>query len=79
MSLFTRDQFASEGDDVGVYIDQLGRALLVWTTMQDRIRVTVAEAALAFNTTPEIIREAVEDQMWIFVSGDSDDPQKQFL
>lgn len=70
MALFTREQFAKSEDDAGVFMDGLGRALVTWTAMQDRYPVTVHEAAKAFNTTPEIIAEAVEDAMWISVMGD---------
>lgn len=68
MELFTREQFAKPDDDVGVFMDGLGRALVTWTAMQNR-SVTVHEAAAAFNTTPEIIAEAVEETSWIYVSG----------
>ena len=70
MSLFTRDQFAKPDDDAGVFLDGLGRALVTWVAMQDRT-VTVHDAAEAFNTTPEIISEAVEDAIWISVDGDT--------
>lgn len=69
MSLFTRDQFAAVDDEAGVFMDGLGRALVTWAAMQHR-SVTVHDAARAFNTTPEIIAEAVEDAMWISVEGD---------
>lgn len=71
MGLFTREQFAKPDDDAGVFLDGLGRALVTWVAMQDRTDVTVNEAAKAFNTTPEIISEAVEDAMWIGIN-DSD-------
>lgn len=76
--MFTRDQFADDGDDAGVFIDGLGRALVTWSAMQDRT-MTVADAAITFNTTPEIIREAIENTMWIGVYGPDDDPTKQKL
>lgn len=79
MALFERSQFADPDDNAGVFIDCLGRALVIWTAMQDRSPVTVAEAAVAFNTTPEVIREAVEDASWISVEGPDDDPTKQRL
>jgi hypothetical protein len=44
--MFTRDQFAQEGDDAGVFMDGLGNALLTFCAMQDHT-VTVAEAATA--------------------------------
>lgn len=70
MTLFTREQFAKPDDDAGVFIDGLGRALVTWAAMQDR-SVSLHDAAKAFNTTPEIIAEAVEDAMWISVEGDT--------
>lgn len=79
MGLFTRDQFGDDEDDAGVFMSDLGRALVIWTAMQDRVPVMLLEAAMSFNTSPEIIREAVEDASWISVQGPEDDPTKQFL
>lgn len=36
-------------------------------------------AAKAFNTTPALILQAVEDNYWTFVVGPDDDPSKQFI
>lgn len=63
---FTREKFASPDDDAGIFIDGLGSALVTWTAMQER-PVTIAEAALAFNTTPDVVREAVADASWIYI------------
>lgn len=81
MSLFTRGDFGNpQEDDAGVFIDGLGRALVIWTAMQDRTLVTVAEAALAFNTLPAVIAEAVEDAAWIEIANPREpDPCKQHL
>lgn len=78
--MFERSHFMTTDDDAGVGIDDLGRALVTWTAMQDKTP-TVADAAMAFNTSPEIIREAVEDASWIFVSAPESetDPTKQRL
>jgi hypothetical protein len=70
MSLFTRDLFAAPDDEAGVFIDGLGRALVTWVAMQDRVGVTVHDAASAFNTTPEVIAEAAEEAAYIYVEGD---------
>lgn len=78
MGLFTREHFGAEGDDAGVFISDLGRALVIYTAMQDEA-VTVASAATTFNTTPEIIREAIEDSSWIGWHGPHDDPSKQIV
>ncbi len=81
MGIFTKEQFETDRDEAGIFMDALGRALVVWTCMvaEAQDRVTVADAALAFNTTPEIIREAVDDAMWIGWHGPNDDPTKQIL
>lgn len=81
MALFERNDFAHPSDDVGIMMDALGRGLVVWTAMQlmDRSTVTVLEAAAAFNTTPAVIVEAVDEASWIFVMGPEDDHSKQTL
>lgn len=48
-----------------------GNALQVWAVLQDR-DVTVAEAAVTFNTTPDLIRSAVEDHCWMLLDGEGD-------
>ncbi len=68
--IFTREQFADPDDDAGVFMDHLGRALVTWTAMQNRHPVTVSEAAAAFNTTPEVIKESIHGAMWISVVRD---------
>ncbi len=78
MGLFTKEQFAGEGDEAGVFWDGLSASLITWTAMQDRT-MTVADAAAAFNTSPDVIRSAIEDAMWIGYSGPDDDPTKQPL
>lgn len=75
---FARNQFAAPDDEAGVFIDGLGRALVTWCAMQQRM-VTVADAALVFNTTPDVIREAIDETMWIDIYGPKDDPTKQRL
>lgn len=79
MAVFTRDFFSSPRDDAGVFIDGFGEALMTLVAMQDRVGVTVAEAAMAFNTTPEVVREAAGGAAWISVEGPDDDPTKQRL
>lgn len=81
MALFERTQFAHPQDEAGVFIETLGAALVTWVAMQDRSPITVAEAAFAFNTTPEVIREAIEDASWIFIATRDDitDPAQQHI
>lgn len=79
MGLFERGHFAKEDDEAGVFLGDFSRALVTWVAMQDRLNVTVREAAQTFNTTDAVIREAVDEAHWIFVSGPDDDPTKQIL
>ena len=46
------------------------RALSVWLHAQNRTGITVGEAALAFNVTPEIIRHAVDEHAWLLLGPD---------
>jgi len=77
--VFERHQFATEGEDAGVFIGDLGRSLVTWAAMQDRYPLTVAEASIAFNTAPDVIREAIDETMWILWTGPDDDPTKQLI
>lgn len=81
MALFDRTQFAHPDDEAGVMIEGLGSALVTWTAMQDHSPITVAEAARAFNTTPEVIREAIEDASWIYIASREDitNPAEQVI
>ncbi len=44
-------------------------AVQVWALAQER-RATVEEAALTFNTTPQVIRQAVEHHYWMYLAAD---------
>jgi hypothetical protein len=80
MGIFTRDQFANEDESAGVFLSSLGTALVTWRAMQDKGVITVADAALDFNTTPAIIIEAISGSMWIDVDNTrSDDPRQQLI
>lgn len=72
---FERDTSA----DVGVMFDHFITAVGIYVqTNEDARKVTVADVALAFNTTPELAREAVEAHPWLFTAHDPD-PTKQFI
>lgn len=60
-------------------IGLMSRAVQVWSLLQQRIDVTVAEAAESFNVTPKTIREAVTDHFWMFLTGPDDDATKQII
>lgn len=79
MALFEWHMFASEDDDAGVFVEHLSRALLTWAAMNYEKPLTVAEAASTFNTTPDVIRAAIEEGQWISYHGPYDDPTKQMI
>lgn len=79
MKLFTRDMFAKDDDDSGVFLYQLGNAITTWAAMKNG-PVTVADAMLVFNTTREVIMEAVEEASWAYLSDDDcADPAKTMI
>lgn len=57
-------------EDGNICESEFANALSVWLAAQERDGVTVAEAALAFNATPEVIRQAVDLHPWMFLAGD---------
>lgn len=61
------DEWHPETGQPGV--DLFSNALSVWAWAQGRAQ-TVNEAAAAFNVTPDIIRQAVENHYWMFLNGD---------
>lgn len=76
--LFTADLFAGLGE-VGLSHVQFASALSCWAWMQQR-DVTVAEAANVFNTTPEIVVEAVNAHPRMFLEGaEGAGPELQFI
>ena len=83
MAIFTRDMFLSleETDEAGISIGDLGRALVTWACMNFKAgaRISVAETAIAFNTTDVVIREAIDAADWISYDGEENDPEKQFI
>ncbi len=78
MAMFTqfeRDNNATVGVMFRDFVTAVG--MFVYTNGEER-RVTVADVALAFNTTPELVREAVADHYWLLAS-DDEDPAKQVI
>lgn len=59
--------------EAGISRTQFANAVSTWVWMQQR-PITVAAAALSFNTTPELIAQAVEDHYWMFLGGDATKP-----
>jgi hypothetical protein len=82
MPLFTefeRDPNAETGVMWETFITAIG--VFVYTNEDKRPGPTVADAALAFNTTPDLVREAVGEHPWLFAewADDEKDPNKQFI
>jgi hypothetical protein len=69
---------AVDSNEAGICWDKLGAAISCWAFMQSR-PVSVADAARAFNTTPQIAEEAVGHWAWTFISSESDDPEEQII
>lgn len=80
MGLFTNDMIEEDPSEAGLHHDDISNAIQCWSLMQNRT-TTVAEAALAFNTTPEIVRHAVADHYWMFAEWPEaeTDPAKQII
>ncbi|MFG1207035.1 hypothetical protein [Xanthobacter flavus] len=76
---WTPDLFAAPGDDDGLSEIAFSNALSAWAWMQQR-SCTVAEAALVFNTTPEVVTAAIDAHPWMFVAGvEGAGPELQFI
>lgn len=71
MGLWTRDLFVSDDEDVGVKISNLSGALQTWAMMrgQSGTSGTVGEAMAVFNTTQDVIEEAVREGYWLYQIG----------
>lgn len=78
MTVFTEFE-RDRGSSVGVMFDDFvtAVAMLVYTNEGVR-KVSVADVALTFNTTPALVREAVAEHPWLFSHHD-DDPAAQII
>jgi len=47
-------------------------------TNEDNRKVSIADIAMTFNTTPELVREAVAAHPWLYCQH-NDDPAKQIV
>lgn len=74
-----RDFFELDEDDCGIPFESFVTALSVWAAMQDEKGAvpTVRQAADEFHVTDSVIRQAVDDHYWMFITGPDDDPTKQ--
>jgi hypothetical protein len=62
---------SDENEDAGIHRTQFSNAVSTWVWMQQR-PITVMAAAISFNTTPDLIEQAVSDHYWMFLGGDAD-------
>lgn len=72
-----RSTFVENGE-VGISPFQLEGAIQTWSALQGRA-TSIVEAATTFNVRPELVREVVEANFWMFVVGPEGDPTKQFI
>ena len=69
--------FERDAEKMGVMFHDFVTAVGIYTYTNEGDRtVTIADIATAFNTTPDLAREAVGDHPWL-VSHHNDDPTKQ--
>lgn len=80
MGLFT-EILPDDDGEAGVHRQDFANAVSIWSFMQNKeTQTTVADVALAFNTTPELVRQAVEDHYWLSLDDPSEtDPTKQTI
>lgn len=71
-------EFEHDLDEPGVHWEHFVTAIGIYVYMQD-YPPTVADTMLAFNTTADAVRKAVEEHPWLFADWrDSEtDPRKQ--
>ena len=79
MTIFDANCIEHDEAEAGVHLSSIGDAIMIWTTMQMRERVTVAEAMLAFNTTQQIIVDAIDSAHWVLIVGKSSNPSEQLI
>ena len=72
--LFTADMLAEEGGGAGIFLENVTDALTTWVAMNEEQGCTIGNAAMVFNTTPEIIRQAADRSYWAYIIPDGSDP-----
>lgn len=85
-NLFTHKNISSQ-DEIdehggGVSLDHIANAIGVWAIMtyEADSNVTVAKAARAFNTTPDVVRDALKDGIYTYVINENEpDAEKQLI
>jgi hypothetical protein len=78
---WTPAEFGDEdADDPGITLTDFCRAISIWSAMQGR-SASVAETALTFNTTPDVVQSAVKKHggFYLFLGGDDANPSDQTI
>ena len=73
--------FFNDGEEPGIPWDNFMTALQVWSFMRGEFSkpTSVRHAATEFGVKDEVVRAAVEEHIWMFLTGPDDDATKQFL
>lgn len=72
---FTREEHPTSGVMWKDFITAIG----IWVYVNEAERtLTIAEASMVFNTTPDLVREAVAAHPWLF-SQPAADPTQQTI
>lgn len=84
--MFTRESLSTpedvEEEGAGITLNDVSRAIMIWVCMnfeQGRKKLSVADVAIAFNTTPDLVREACDTPYLYCIPKDETDPMKQFV
>lgn len=77
---WTTADFDDEDAEAGITLTHLCQAISIWSAMQGRT-VSVAETALAFNTTPDVVQHAVKEEggFYLYLDGDDASPAEQTI
>jgi hypothetical protein len=77
---WTTADFGDEYAEAGLTQSDFCRAISTWSAMQGRT-VSVAETALAFNTTPDVVQHAVRELggFYLYLDGEDASPADQTI
>lgn len=71
------DIMPDDDTEAGIHRQDFANAVSTWSWMQQR-ETTVAEAAATFNTTPELVRQAIDDHHWMLPEWTADERNPTF-
>ena len=74
------DRADQDNGEAGITIGDVGRSIMIWASMNYGGPLTVSECAVTFNTSVDVVREAVRENSWAFLSPDDEsDPAIQVI